>query len=73
MKQANYGMPDYIEQVMRARNKFKVPCNRCGRKAVMPVQVPRLVCKWCGYYVFSDKQEEFKYRLSGKLKEVNKC
>lgn len=49
-----------------AINKFKYNC-KCGRKVVMPNNVDKKICSWCGNYVFKNKRQEFKYRIKERL------
>ena len=43
------------------------PCT-WGHKSVIPYNVEKVVCSWCGKYVFKSKEDEFKYRIRGKLR-----
>lgn len=47
------------EDLKRAQNSVKCKCGHTvflGRK-------DKIVCSWCGNYVFKDKKEEFRYRM----------
>lgn len=41
---------------------------QCGHSILIPPQIDKKVCTWCGRYVFKNKKDEFKYRM----KEVKK-
>lgn len=48
-------------KISNSISKFKVACS-CGH--TMPiVNVDRMICSWCGHWVYKNKQLEFKYRL----------
>ena len=45
--------------------KHKVKC-KCGHK-VFITKYDKIICSWCGNYVFKDKKKEFDYRLKEML------
>lgn len=47
---------------------YKVKCKNCGHVVIMRKN-DKKVCNWCGHYIFGDDKEEFKYRLSQKLRK----
>lgn len=51
-------------------DKVKYRCKNCGRRAIIPYNVEKQICKYCRHYVFKSDQEEFKYRIKEKLKWV---
>ena len=58
------------EQFQRQANEYdkvKIRCN-CGHKLVIPVWVDKQICGWCGYYVYRNKQLEFKEKLTKEMK-----
>lgn len=50
-----------IEDRASALSKYKTTCV-CGHKTI--VNKDKVVCSYCGRYVFKNKQDEFKYRLN---------
>lgn len=50
-------------------DKVKYQC-KCGHRVVIPKSKDKNICSWRGRYVFKDKKEEFRYRLSEKLKGI---
>lgn len=50
-------------------DKVKITC-KCGRRVVVPVYLDKLVCSWCGHYVYRNKQAEFQDKMKQRLKEV---
>lgn len=41
---------------------------KCGHKVVIAHNKDKMICSWCGSYVFKDKKREFEYRLKEKIK-----
>lgn len=52
----------YAEEI----SKGKVKC-KCGHSVIMPPKFNKVICDWCGNYVFRDKKAEFEYRFKEKL------
>ncbi len=48
-------------------NKVKYTC-KCGRRVVIPYWRNKMLCSWCGNYVYRDKKDEFKERLENARK-----
>ena len=53
------------------RDKVKIKCNHCGRKAISPVWVDKQLCSWCGYYIYRNKKLEFLENMKKKGIECN--
>lgn len=54
------------------RSKYKKECS-CGHSVSISPHTQKVVCHWCGKYVFRDNKAEFLYRLNeAKNKEVEK-
>lgn len=51
-------------KMIEERNKFKMYCS-CGHSMIMfPFEKKnKKICRYCGNYVYINKQEEFKERL----------
>lgn len=47
-------------------SNYKVKC-KCGHTIVM-VRRKKVLCSHCGYYVYKNKQEEFRDKMKGLLK-----
>lgn len=45
------------------RSKYKKMC-KCGHRISFPPTRDKLVCHWCGRYVFANKKNEFLFRLN---------
>ena len=41
----------------------------CGHSVTMPPKETRVLCSYCGYWVYRDKKQMFKERLKVKLNE----
>ena len=46
--------------------KHTIKC-KCGHSNVL-MKRDRMICKWCGNYVYKDKKTEFEYKLKKELK-----
>lgn len=40
----------------------KITCG-CGHSVIMPIRKDKVICRWCGKYVFKNKRVEFIYRV----------
>lgn len=49
-------------------DKVKYRCNHCGRRAIIPKYIDKVICDWCGHYVFKNRKDEFKFRVKEKMK-----
>lgn len=52
------------------RTKYTVKC-KCSHSVVIPNSKDRLLCDYCGYYVYKNKRIEFKYKLREKMNKIN--
>lgn len=50
-------------------DKVKYKCSYCGRRAIIPKCIDKVVCDWCGHYVFKNKKDEDIYRIREKMKK----
>jgi predicted SprT family Zn-dependent metalloprotease len=60
-----------FQQRAREYDKVKYMC-KCGRKAIIPKRLNKVICDWCGNYVFKTKKDEDIYRIKQKIKEKRK-
>ena len=51
-----------IERYAQILQKGKKKC-KCGHSIIVPPHVDKVVCNWCGKYVFKNKKVEFEYRF----------
>lgn len=49
-------------------DKVKYRC-KCGRRNIIPYNVDKVICTWCGNYCFKSKQDEFRFRLEEQRKK----
>lgn len=57
---------DYIKD--RAKNPNYKKCS-CGHTVEFWTSQNRIICRWCGNYVFRTKKDEFLYRIKGRMKK----
>ena len=58
-----------IEKLSCELSGIKVTCD-CGHRVhVLPQD--RVICTWCGHYVYKDEKTRFKYEMLKKMREVN--
>ena len=57
-----------IEDIYNAKSKLKRQCKHCGRKKVIPVYLDRILCDWCGFWIYREPSIEFKYKLEEQMK-----
>ena len=46
-------------------------CN-CGHRVIMPIRKDKVICRWCGNYVFKNKRVEFIYRVKEGIYNANR-
>lgn len=44
-------------------------CKVCGRKRIVKKGKDRIICDWCGHYVYKDEGTEFRYKMQEALKK----
>lgn len=49
-------------------NKVKHYCN-CGHTVIIPKWVDKVLCDWCGKYVYQNKKIEFKEKMKEAMKK----
>lgn len=40
----------------------KTKCG-CGHSVIIPPNLDKIICSYCGKYIFKNKKKEFEYRL----------
>lgn len=60
-----------IEKLDKSITDCTIKC-KCGHSIVITPRTEKTLCKHCGYYVFRNKEDEFKFRLKEMLNRVNK-
>ena len=48
-------------------DKVKYTC-KCGHRVIITNKQDKVVCDWCGHYVFKSKKDEFEFRLKEQMK-----
>lgn len=54
------------DRLVEEESKLKHIC-KCGHRVIITNQQSKVLCDWCGNYVFKNKKEEFKYRMKEKM------
>lgn len=54
------------EKMMQKLKVNNVKC-QCGHTNTMNIREDKMICKWCGNYVFRNKRAEFEYRLRERI------
>lgn len=49
-------------------SKGRVVCS-CGHTMFLPNKVDRLICTWCGCWVYKNEQIKFRYQLEQTMKK----
>ena len=50
---------------MYANNTYKC---KCGHSVTIRPVSEKALCRWCGKWVFKNKQDEFKFRMKEKIR-----
>ena len=56
------------EYTMKERDNF-VYCPKCKHTVEWWTNDNKVLCQWCGNYVFKTKKDEFNYRMKERLKK----
>lgn len=54
-------------KVLSAMQKRRIKCKRCCCTRSVRAADNKNVCRNCGYYIFRNDKEEFKYRMKERL------
>ena len=68
MNTSNYLSFNDIEKLCNEKTEATVYCKHCGHSMNISKKIGKRPCTHCGYYVFIDDKEEFKYRLLSSYK-----
>ena len=60
-----------IRKMHDAMQKIRIKC-KCGHSIVVPPKINRVICSWCGNYVYKDPKEQFKHDLIKMMRKENK-
>lgn len=61
-----------IEKLMEEKTENRIACKNCGHTMNISNRKGKRICSHCGYYVFINDKEEFKYRLLSSYKGVKR-
>lgn len=62
-------MKKYIDKEALIQDKLKdnnIKC-KCSHVNTLNINEDKKICKWCGNYIFKNKQAEFEYRLKERM------
>ena len=59
---------DIIKKCEQMFVRARVKC-KCGHSVIFPNKEDRIICGWCGHYVYKNDKAKFKYKLK---EEMNK-
>ena len=58
-----------IELKAKEQTESRIKCKHCGHSRLLGKR-DKVICNWCGNYIFKDDETEFKYRMQEqRLKE----
>ena len=46
---------------------YRIKCPNCGHSITLTNRFGRVLCNWCGKWVYKDSKTEFKYKLKEKI------
>ena len=49
-------------------SKIRYYCRRCGHSVIIHNNKDKVICDFCGYYIFKTPKDEFKFRMGICLK-----
>lgn len=58
-----------FQRGMRTTQQHQYVCKHCGHKQLIPNFMDKNLCDWCGYWVFRNDKDEFKFRMSEQMKK----
>ena len=64
-------MTKYISETEKLRSiivDLSTKCD-CGHSVFISPKQKRIICSWCGHYIYKDKKEQFKHDLLKAMKE----
>ena len=59
---------DRCQQLMDIQSKYAIQCCKCGRKELILSSQDKVLCSWCGNYIYRNKKLEFADRLNTAIK-----
>ena len=62
-------MNNKTTKILNKQTKYRTLCE-CGHSVLIPPGRDKIICSWCGKYVFKTTRSEFEYRLKECLKKL---
>ena len=60
---------DDLKKLADERAKCRLLCKNCGHSTNVSHKRDKIVCSYCGHYVFREEKDEFKYRMLERLRK----
>lgn len=57
-----------IEKYATVMSNNRIEC-KCGKRTNIQARKDRVICDWCGHWIYRTPQLEFKYKLKERLKK----
>lgn len=57
----------YNKDILKAYTDTRVKC-KCGHKSIIPHNIDRIICWYCGHWLYREAKIEFKYKLKETMK-----
>lgn len=48
---------------------YGVKCAHCGHRMLITNRFDRVICTWCGNWIYRNKKAEFRYRIEKEMKK----
>lgn len=61
---------DIDTKILNNQTEDKILC-KCGHRVLMSNRKKKIICSWCGNYVYKNKQIEFEEKLKSKINKDN--
>ena len=58
-----------LNKLENVRQEMTVTC-KCGHRVLFQVQTDRIICTYCGNWVYRTPKLEFEYKLKEKMKVI---
>lgn len=60
---------DKMNRIIKSITDNSIKCKICGHTVLLNKK-DKVICDWCGYYVYIDDKTEFKDRLISEIKKL---
>lgn len=63
-KRKHYLNKKEIKKFMTEMSDSVIYCKKCGHSVNFLGKRDRMICNWCGNYIYKDDKTEFKYKMN---------